>query len=93
MSTNRVRERKLRVVLAHRGLALRKSPSRNPDAPEWGTYMVVDPRLNAVVASGFESGYGMTLGDVERFAREEGLLGQPVISEGNRWRLSSTFES
>lgn len=38
---------------------------RNEDAPEWGTYMLVDAVTNFVVWSGCQSGYGLTLHDLE----------------------------
>jgi hypothetical protein len=47
------------------GFVLEKSRRRDPRAFDYNTYMVIDPSSNAVVRSGFESGYGLTLDDVE----------------------------
>jgi hypothetical protein len=44
-----------------------KSHRRNPDALDHGTYMIVDGVANFVVFSGLESGYGLSLDDVEAF--------------------------
>ena len=47
------------------GLSLQKSRTRNPGVLDWGTYMLVEPDHNRVVA-----GPGMSLGEVEAALNE-----------------------
>jgi hypothetical protein len=63
----KIRENRLRRAAERQGLALAKSRRRDVRALGHGTYMVVDPQTNAVVAKGLESGYGMSLDEVEDF--------------------------
>ncbi len=65
-TSNKVRENRLRRVALRRGLRLEKTRRRDPLALDYGTYMLIDDRTNAVVARGLESGYGLTLDDIER---------------------------
>ena len=66
MSTAKVRENRLRRMADRQGLALQKCRRRDPRAFDFGTYQLIDPWLsNAVVAKHHESGYGLTLDDVE----------------------------
>jgi hypothetical protein len=60
------RENRLRRTAHRQGLQLVKSRNRNPRTAEHGTFMLVDAYTNGVVASGLQSGYGLTLDDVER---------------------------
>jgi hypothetical protein len=71
----KVRENRLRRAAERQGLALMKSRRRDPRAYDFGTYMLVDPRTNTVVAHGGQSGYGMSLEDVE-----DQLLGAKAAS-------------
>jgi hypothetical protein len=67
---DKVRENRLRRAAQRQGLALTKSRRRDPRATDYGTYMLVNVRTNAVVASGSRSGYGMNLDDVEDHLNE-----------------------
>lgn len=49
---------------------LAKSRRRDPRATDYGTYMLVDPSTNAVVAHGLQSGYGMSLDEIENALNE-----------------------
>ncbi len=71
ISADKIRENRLRRMAERQGLAVQKSRRRDPDAYDFGTYMLVDLVGNAVVASGLQSGYGMTLDDVERYLRDD----------------------
>jgi hypothetical protein len=66
VSSEKVRENRLRRMAERQGLQLQKSRRRDPRAVDYGTYMLVNPRLNAVVAYGLQSGYGLSLDDVEK---------------------------
>lgn len=68
--SEKVRENRLRRAADRQRLRLKKSRRRDPRAADYGTYMLTDPYSNTVVASGFQSGYGLTLDEVE-----EHLLG------------------
>jgi hypothetical protein len=62
----KARENRLRRVAASQGLQLTKSRARDPQAPDFGTYMLTDPATNFSVTSGLQTGYGLSLDDVER---------------------------
>jgi hypothetical protein len=64
-ATDKVRENRLRHPAQRQGLTLAKSRRRDPNAFDYGSYMLVDPNTNAVVASVHETGYGMSLDDIE----------------------------
>jgi hypothetical protein len=61
---DKVRENRLRRAAERQGLRLRKSRARDPRAIGHGTYMLVDDRNN-VVAYGLQSGYGLSLDEIE----------------------------
>ena len=61
----RIRENKVRRAAERQGLLLRKSRRRDPRATDYGTYMLVDQQTNAIVAYGLQSGYGLSLDEVE----------------------------
>jgi len=61
----KVRENRLRRVAERQGLQLVKSRRRDPRAYDYGTYQLVDPRNNTIVAYKLQSGFGMTLDDIE----------------------------
>jgi hypothetical protein len=63
---DKARENRLRRVAARQGLNLMKSRARDPQAPDYGTYMLTDPATNFLVTSGLQTGYGLSLDDVER---------------------------
>jgi hypothetical protein len=62
---DKVRENRLRRVAERRGLRLEKSRRRDPRAIDWGTYQLVDLYTNILVAGNTNSGYGMTLDEIE----------------------------
>jgi hypothetical protein len=68
--TDKVRENRLRRAAQRQGLALTKSRRRDPRATDYGTYMLTDPQTNAVVAYGLQSGYGMSLDNIETALNE-----------------------
>jgi hypothetical protein len=62
---DKVRENQLRRAAHRQGLMLAKSRRRDPRATDYGTYMLVDPSTNTIVAGNTESGYGMSLDEIE----------------------------
>jgi hypothetical protein len=62
-----VRENRLRRMAERQGMRLEKSRRRDPRALEFGTYQLVDIRMNAIVHhnSATGVGYGLDLDDVE----------------------------
>ena len=66
MGADKARENRLRRVAARQGLRLTRSRARDPEAPDFGTYVLTDPATNFVVASGLQIGHGLSLDDVER---------------------------
>jgi hypothetical protein len=66
MTAEKIRENRLRRAAERQGLQLMKSRRRDPRAIDFGTYQLVDPATNSLAASGLQSGYGLTLDDVER---------------------------
>jgi len=68
---DKVRENRLRRMAERQGLALQKCRRRDPRALGFGTYRLVDPLRNRVVASIQSMGdYGYDLADVEQFLTE-----------------------
>jgi hypothetical protein len=61
----KIRENRLRRKASRMGLAVEKSRRRDPQATDYGSYMIVDTNTNAVVALGLQSGYGLSLDQVE----------------------------
>ncbi len=70
-NAEKIRENRLRRMAERQGLAVQKSRRRDPHAYDFGTYMLVDPASNTVVACGLQSGYGMSLDDIERYLRDD----------------------
>jgi len=66
MGDDKARENRLRRIAARQGLHLTKSRARDPQAPDFGTYMLTDLATNFLVASRLQNGYGLSLDDVER---------------------------
>jgi len=64
VTSTSARERAARHALERMGYKLQKARTQNPSDYTFGTYMIVDPFRNAVVA-GMPSGFGMHLEDVE----------------------------
>lgn len=62
----KVRENRLRRAAARQGLILEKSRRRDPQAWDYGTYQLVDARMNGLVLGISElGGYGMSLDQIE----------------------------
>jgi hypothetical protein len=60
------RENRLRRAARKQGLMVEKSRKRNPNAYQYGTYMLIDGATNTVVAtSDHETGFGLSLDDIE----------------------------
>lgn len=62
----KVLENRLRRAAERQGLRLEKSRSRDPRATDYGTYQLVDPSTNTLVAYGLQGGYGMALDEIAR---------------------------
>jgi len=62
---DKVRENRLRRAAQRQSLTLVKSRRRDERATDYGTYMLLDTQTSGVVASGLQSGYGLTLDEVE----------------------------
>jgi hypothetical protein len=60
----RRQENRVRAKARRQGLQLMKSRTRNREAVQWGTYMLVDPYTNTV-AMGMPSGFGLSLDDID----------------------------
>jgi len=66
----KIRENRLRRAAQRQGLTLAKSRRRDPRATDYGTYMLTDTSTNTVVAHGGQSGYGLSLDEVESALNE-----------------------
>lgn len=68
MTEEKVRENRLRRMAERQGLALRKSRRRDERALDYGRYMLVDERTNAVVVGTVPLGRPCwTLDDIEEY--------------------------
>lgn len=61
----KVVENRLRRMATRQGLVLSKSRRRDVRAYDYGTYALIDPDTNSLVAGDQNSGYGLSLSDVE----------------------------
>jgi hypothetical protein len=59
-------ENRLRRAANRQGLRLEKSRARDPRALTYGTYQLVDPYVNCIVAYATGDGYGLGLDDIAR---------------------------
>jgi hypothetical protein len=64
------REMRARRAAKRQRLALSKSRTRDVRAYDYGTYMLIDPYTNTIVAGDGNSGYGMDLDAIERALNE-----------------------
>jgi hypothetical protein len=71
MDTDKIRENRLRRAAQRQGLQLQKSRRRDTRAYDWGTYQLVDPYTNTLVAYGGRSGYGLSLDEIEEALSKE----------------------
>ena len=65
--SEKVRENRLRRMAQRQGLILQKSRRRDPRAPDFGTYWLVDRNYNTIVAG---ESFGMDLDAVEAALNE-----------------------
>jgi hypothetical protein len=70
VTEEKIRENRLRRMAERQGLKLEKSRRRDPRATGYGTYMLVDPDRNTIVAGDRNSGYGMSLEEIEKALTE-----------------------
>jgi hypothetical protein len=71
MSSEKIRENRLRRMAERQGLALNKSRRRDPRALGFGRWMIVDPYSNAVVLGAGPTGEpDLNLDDVELYLTE-----------------------
>jgi hypothetical protein len=68
---DKIRENRLRRAAQRQGLTLAKSRRRDTRASDYGTYMLVDGSTNFVVANGLQSGYGLSLDEIENALKGE----------------------
>ena len=75
----KVRENRVRRAVARRGFALEKARRKDPQAWDFATYHVIDPRARVVIVYGHDprGAFGMTLDDVEQW------LADTAKGEGN----------
>ena len=71
MSGDNADERELRLLAARKDLLLLKSASRNPDAPDFGLYALIDQRTNIAVNTPLHGGWlcSWTLERVRRYLK------------------------
>ena len=65
MTDEKVLENRLRRIAERRGWRLEKSRRRDPNAVDFGGYMLVDDMKNAVIAGGDPFAYSLDLSQVE----------------------------
>jgi hypothetical protein len=65
VTDGKIRENRLRRMAERQGFQLQKSRRRDPRATGYGTYRLVNPHDNTIVAYG-HGDYGLTLDDIER---------------------------
>jgi len=68
--SKKVRENRLRRKLERMGYRLTKSRRKDPDAYDYGGYMVLDAWTNAVVIGSDPIEFCLTIEDVETFVAE-----------------------
>ena len=59
-------EHRVHRAAARHGLLLVKSHTRTPQALDYGTYGLVDGNTRGLVAGSHQTGYGLSLDDVEQ---------------------------
>lgn len=69
--SDKVKENRLRRVAERRGLRLEKSRRRDPQAMDFGGFMLIDSYRNFVVAGAHPYAYSLSLDDVEKSLGEE----------------------
>lgn len=69
----KIRENRLRRMANRQQLALVKCPRRDPRAFNYGTYMIVNPFTQTIVAKQGVR-YGLTLDEIERLLDDPDLM-------------------
>jgi hypothetical protein len=69
--TEKVRENRLRRKAARQGLMLKKSRRRDPDALDYGGYLLCDISTGLIVAGSTAYPYSLSLDDVEEILTGE----------------------
>lgn len=64
---DKVRENKLRRVAQRRGLHVEKSRRRDPDAIDYGGYMLIDVATNVAILGGSPYAYSSTLEEIGKY--------------------------
>jgi len=65
--TEKVRENRLRRMAGRQGMRLEKSRRRDPRAVDFGGYMLVDIRLNAVICGSGAFPYSADMDEIEQY--------------------------
>lgn len=68
--TGKIRENRLRRAADRQGLVLMKSRRRDPRAVDYSTFQLTDASTGALVVWGSQSGYGLTIDQVEKALSE-----------------------
>lgn len=63
----KVRENKLRRIAQRRGFRIEKSRRKDPDALDYGGYMLIKNDINGVVLGSTAFTYSATLDDIEKY--------------------------
>jgi hypothetical protein len=71
----KIRENRLRRAANRQELALMKCPRRDPRAFNYGTYMIVNPSMQTIVAKQGVR-YGLTLDEIELLLNDPDLMGR-----------------
>ena len=66
MTTNKVRENRLRRMAERQGLTITKSRRRDPRATDYGIYWIADARTNLLHKGPYQDGF-RDLDEVEAF--------------------------
>lgn len=66
-TTEKVRENRLRAAARRQGYQIVKSRRRDPRAPDYGGYMIVNPHNNSAEVGGMGDSFQMTIDDVEKW--------------------------
>lgn len=68
----RSRENRVRRAAQRQGLAIQKSRRRDPQAVDYGGYMLIDPYTNFVLLGAGVFAYSADLDDIEEFLKNRG---------------------
>jgi hypothetical protein len=68
---DKVKENRLRRIAERRGMRLEKSRRRDPKAPDFEGFMLIDARKNYVIVGGEPFAYSASLEDVEKWLDDQ----------------------